>query len=66
MDAFFAYLPEWWEAYQQDIPALDGEGNPLVLLGPDGLPLLDEEGNEQPIRITTNDWRNYANPQYVH
>ena len=28
-------------------------------------PLLDDDGNTQPIRITTNDWRNYANPQYV-
>ena len=65
LDAFFAYLDEWWEAYQQDIPALDGEGNPLVLLDRDGEPLLDEEGNVQPIRITTNDWRNYANPQYL-
>ena len=64
-NAFFAYLPEWWEAYQEDIPALDGEGNPLVLLGRDGQPLLDDDGNPQPIRITTNDWRNYANPQYV-
>ncbi len=64
-NAFFAYLPEWWEAYQEDIPALDGEGNPLVLLGRDGEPLLDDDGNVQPIRITTNDWRNYANPQYV-
>ena len=35
-NAFFAYLDEWWEAYQEDIPALDGEGNPLVLLGRDG------------------------------
>ena len=66
LDAFFAYLDEWWESYQQDIPALDEEGNPLVLLGRDGEPLLDEDGNVQPIRITTNDWRNYANPQYVH
>ena len=66
MDAFFAYLDEWWEAYQQDIPALDEEGNPLVLLDHEGQPLLDEDGNVQPIRITTNDWRNYANPQYVH
>ncbi len=66
MDAFFAYLPEWWEAYQEDIAALDEDGNPLVLLGRDGEPLLDEDGNVQPIRITTNDWRNYANPQYVH
>ena len=64
-NAFFAYLPEWWEAYQEDISALDGEGNPLVLLGRDGAPLLDDDGNVQPIRITTNDWRNYANPQYV-
>ena len=66
LDAFFAYLDEWWEAYQQDIPALDEEGKPLVLLGRDGEPLLDEDGNVQPIRITTNDWRNYANPQYVN
>ena len=64
-NAFFAYLDEWWEAYQEDIPALDEEGNPLVLLGRDGEPLLDDDGNVQPIRITTNDWRNYANPQYV-
>ena len=66
LDAFFAYLDDWWEAYQQDIPALDEEGNPLVLLGRDGEPLLDEDGNVKPIRITTNDWRNYANPQYVN
>jgi len=66
LDAFFAYLDVWWEAYQQEIPALDEEGNPLVLLGRDGQPLLDEDGQVQPIRITTNDWRNYANPQYVH
>ena len=66
LDAFFAHLDEWWETYQQDIPALDGEGNPLVLLDRDGEPLLDEDGNVQPIRITTNDWRNYANPQYVN
>ena len=67
-NAFFAYLPEWWEDVedvQEDISALDGEGNPLVLLGRDGEPLLDDDGNVQPIRITTNDWRNYANPQYV-
>ena len=64
-NAFFAYLDEWWEAYQEDIPALDEDGNPLVLLGRDGEPLLDDDGNVQPIRITTNDWRNYANPQYV-
>ena len=64
-NAFFAYLDEWWEAYQEDIPALDEQGNPLVLLGRDGQPLLDDDGNVQPIRITTNDWRNYANPQYV-
>ena len=66
LDAFFAHLDEWWEAYQQDIPSVDGEGNPLVLLDRDGEPLLDEDGNTQPIRITTNDWRNYANPQYVN
>ena len=66
LDAFFAYLDEWWEAYQEEIPALDEAGNPLVLLGRDGEPLLDEDGNVQPVRITTNDWRNYANPQYAH
>ena len=64
-NAFFAYLPEWWEAYQEDIPALDEDGNPLLILDRDGEPALDDDGNIQPIRITTNDWRNYANPQYV-
>ena len=64
-DAFFAYLPQWWEDVVEDIPALDGEGNPLVLLGRDGAPVLDDAGNTQPIRITTNDWRNYATPVYV-
>ena len=37
----------------------------LVLLGRDGTPVLDDDGNTQPIRITTNDWRNYATPVYV-
>ena len=64
-DAFFAYLPQWWEDVVEDIPALDGEGNPLVLLGRDGTPVLDDAGNPQPIRITTNDWRNYSTPVYV-
>ncbi|MYB43713.1 MAG: hypothetical protein F4X18_13045 [Acidimicrobiia bacterium] len=64
-DAFFAYLPQWWEDVVEDIPALDGEGNPLVLLGRDGAPVLDDAGNPQPIRITTNDWRNYSTPVYV-
>ena len=64
-DAFFAYLPQWWEDVQEDIPALDGEGNPLVLLNRDGTPALDDDGNVQPIRITTNDWRNYSTPVYV-
>ena len=64
-DAFFAYLPQWWEDVVEDIPALDGEGNQLVLLGRDGTPVLDDDGNTQPIRITTNDWRNYATPVYV-
>ena len=64
-DAFFAYLPQWWEDVEEDIPALDGEGNQLVLLNRDGTPALDDDGNTQPIRITTNDWRNYANPVYV-
>ena len=64
-DAFFAYLPQWWEDVEEDIPALDGEGNPLVLLNRDGTPQLDADGNPEPIRITTNDWRNYAQPVYV-
>ena len=64
-DAFFAYLPQWWEDVEEDIPALDGEGNPLVLLDRDGNPVLDDAGNVQPIRITTNDWRNYSTPVYV-
>ena len=64
-DAFFAYLDEWWQDVEEDIPALDGEGNQLVLLNRDGTPALDDDGNTQPIRITTNDWRNYANPVYV-
>ena len=65
LDAFFAYLPQWWEDVERDIPALDSEGNPLVLLGRDGSPVLDDDGNPQPIRITTNDWRNYADPEYL-
>ena len=64
-DAFFAYLDQWWEDVEEDIPAIDGEGNPLVLLNRDGTPALDDDGNPQPIRITTNDWRNYATPVYV-
>ena len=64
-NAFFAYLDAWWEDVQEDIPILDDEGNPLVLMNRDGTPRLDDDGNVQPIRITTNDWRNYANPQYV-
>ena len=64
-NAFFAYLDEWWEDVQEDIPILDDEGNPLVLMNRDGTPRLDDDGNVQPIRITTNDWRNYSNPQYV-
>ena len=64
-DAFFAYLDAWWEDVQEDIPALDSEGNQLVLLDREGNPALDDDGNEQPIRITTNDWRNYATPVYV-
>lgn len=65
LDAFFAYLPQWWEDVVKDIPALDGEGNPLVLLGRDGTPKLDDAGNPQPVRITTNDWRHYATPVYL-
>ena len=64
-NAFFAYLDAWWEDVQEDIPIVDEEGNPLVLMNRDGTPRLDDDGNVQPIRITTNDWRNYANPQYV-
>ena len=82
-DAFFAYLPQWWEDVEEDIPALDGEGNPLVLLNrhgqpvnaeknpiatytdPDGNVVAGQGGEPQPIRITTNDWRNYAQPVYV-
>ena len=64
-NAFFAYLDEWWEDVEEDIPIVDDEGNPLVLMNRDGTPRLDDDGNVQPIRITTNDWRNYANPQYV-
>ncbi len=64
-DAFFAYLPQWWEDVQEDIAALDGEGNQLILLNRDGTPALDDAGNTQPIRITTNDWRNYSTPVYV-
>jgi len=64
-DAFFAYLPQWWEDVTEDIPALDGEGNQLVLLDRVGDPVLDDDGNTQPIRITTNDWRNYSTPVYV-
>lgn len=82
-DAFFAYLPQWWEDVQEDIAALDGEGNQLVLLNRDGQPVnadgdaidtytkadgteVEGKGGEpQPIRITTNDWRNYSTPVYV-
>ncbi|MCE2530678.1 MAG: hypothetical protein J4G11_12550 [Acidimicrobiia bacterium] len=99
-DAFFAYLPQWWEDVQEDIAALDGEGNQLVLLNRDGQAVnadgdpistytkvtnedgtstiiegaSDVDGGEvvegkggepQPIRITTNDWRNYSTPVYV-
>ncbi len=64
-NAFFAYLPEWWEDVQEDIPVVDDQGNPLLLMNRDGTPRLDDDGNVQPIRITTNDWRNYAVPQYV-
>ena len=64
-NAFFAYLPEWWEDVQEDIPVIDEEGNPLLIMGRDGQPVLDDDGNVQPIRITTNDWRNYATPKYV-
>lgn len=64
-DAFFAYLPQWWDDVEEDIPVLDAEGNPLVLLNRDGTPALDDDGNVQPIRVTTNDWRNYAQPVYV-
>ena len=82
-DAFFAYLDEWWEDVEEDIAALDGEGNPLVLLNRDGQPVNadgnpietytksdgteveGQGGDPQPIRITTNDWRNYATPVYV-
>ena len=64
-DAFFAYLPQWWEDVEEDIAALDGEGNQLILLNRDGTPALDDDGNTQPIRITTNDWRNYSTPVYV-
>ena len=64
-DAFFAYLPQWWEDVEEDIPVLDAEGNQLVLLNRDGTPSLDADGNAQPIRVTTNDWRNYAQPVYV-
>nr|MDE0500097.1 hypothetical protein [bacterium] len=64
-NAFFSYLDAWWEDVQEDIPIVDDEGNPLVLMNRDGTPRLDDDGNVQPIRITTNDWRNYANPQYV-
>jgi len=64
-DAFFAYLPQWWEEVVWDIPALDSEGNQLILLNRDGTPSLDPDGNTQPIRITSNDWRHYATPVYV-
>ncbi len=64
-DAFFAYLPDWWDDVGDEVPALDGEGNQLILLNRDGTPALDDDGNTQPIRITTNDWRNYATPVYV-
>ena len=50
---------------REDIPALDGEGNQLVLLDRFGNPLLDDDGNTQPILITTNDWRHYSTPVYV-
>ena len=82
-NAFFSYLDAWWEDVEEDIPVIDDEGNPLVLLNRDGQPInadgdpietytnkkgevVEGKGGEpQPIRITTNDWRNYANPKYV-
>ena len=64
-DAFFAYLPEWWQNEQTGIPALDADGNNPVLMNRDGSPLLDADGNPQPITITSRDWRYYAKPRYV-
>ena len=64
-DAFFAYLPEWWQNEQTGIPALDADGNNPVLMYGDGSPQLDADGNPQPITITSRDWRHYAKPRYV-
>ena len=64
-DAFFAYLPEWWQNEQTGIPALDADGNNPVKMNRDGSPLLDADGNPQPITITSRDWRYYAKPRYV-
>ena len=65
-DAFFAYLPRWWESpFEGSLPALDSQGNQLVLLNREGSPVLDENGNRQPIRITPDDWRHYASPVYI-
>ena len=64
-NAFFAYLDEWDQRYRDNIPLLDGAGNQLVLLGRDGNPVLDHNGNTQPIHISTADWRYYAKPRYV-
>ena len=63
-NAFFAYLDEWQQDFKTNIPALDREGNQLVLLDRNSNPLLDSAGNPQPILITSQDWRNYAKPQY--
>lgn len=35
------------------------------MLGRDGNPWLDVDGNQQPIHISTQDWRYYAKPRYV-
>ena len=64
-DAFFAYLPEWWQNEQPHQPALDADGNNPVLMDRDGSPVLDADGNPQPIYITSRDWRYYANPRYL-
>jgi hypothetical protein len=72
-NAFFAYLDEWSFDAPTDpetgekivIGVQDADGQPAVLLGRDGSPVLDDEGNPQPIEINLNDWRNYATPRYV-
>lgn len=64
-NAFFAYLPQWGEAGVGILPALDSEGNPVIRRNRDGSPVLDGNGNTQPVRVSSNDWRYHATPALV-